>query len=141
MGRAHRILIDARRARADLERADDSLETIRARYGLGSPVLSWAPGGCGGRDLSAYAAQAEQIVRERDMAAGHYERARQAALDVLRGCRNDQARQMLTLIYIDGIPEADAYRQCGRKYTSGWITCRREIERLDRLLPAPADHG
>ena len=135
MGRAAKILNDARQARVDLERVENRLEMIRARYGLGSPVLSWAPGGSGGRDLSVYMAEAEQAVQQRDEAAGNYERVRQTALDVLSGCRNAQARQMLTLIYIDGIPEADAYRRCGREYTSGWITCRREIERLDRLLP------
>ena len=128
------VLQAPERCRQDVSDIDDRLAVIRARFGAGSPRLSFAPGGHtnGTRDLSDYYAQAEDLIRQRRAAVLRREMAVQDVLHMLTGCTNDRAREMLRRVYIHGQTRAEAAAACGMSYNAGYMAMVREIAKLEK---------
>ena len=122
------------RYRQDVSDIDDRLAVIRARFGAGSPRLSFAPGGHTNatHDLSDYYAQAEDLIKRRRAAVVKREMAVQDVLRMLTGCTNDKAREMLLRVYIQGQTRTEAAAACGMSYNAGYMAMIREIARLEK---------
>ena len=122
------------RYRQDGSDIDDRLAVIRARFGAGSPRLSFAPGGHTNatHDLSDYYAQAEDLIKRRRAAVVKREMAVQDVLRMLTGCTNDKAREMLLRVYIQGQTRTEAAAACGMSYNAGYMAMIREIARLEK---------
>ena len=122
------------RYKQDVTEIDDRLEVIRARFGAGSPRLSFAPGGHTNstHDLSDYYAQAEDLIKRRRAAVLRREMAVQDVLRMLTGCTNDKAREMLLRVYIQGQTRTEAAAACGMSYNAGYMAMTREIAKLEK---------
>ena len=109
------------------------ITAIRAGYEAGSPSLSFAPGGGGGkRDLSAYYARVEELQDVRAEAIESFAAAQEEAAEVLIGCRTQKARHLLALRYMRGYTVREIADALGMGYDTVYTTIRREIGYLQR---------
>lgn len=109
------------------------ITAIRAGYEAGSPSLSFAPGGGGGkRDLSSYYARVEDLQEVRAEAVESFAAAQEEAAEVLIGCRSQKARHLLALRYMRGYSVREIADALGMGYDTVYTTIRREIGHLQR---------
>lgn len=109
------------------------ITAIRAGYEAGSPSLSFAPGGGGGkRDLSSYYARVEELQDVRAEAVESFAAAQEEAAEVLIGCRTPRARHLLALRYMRGYSVREIADALGMGYDTVYTTIRREIGHLQR---------
>ena len=109
------------------------ITAIRAGFEAGSPSLSFAPGGGGGkRDLSCYYARVEDLQEVRAEAVESFAAAQEEAAEVLIGCRTQKARHLLALRYMRGYSVREIADALGMGYDTVYTTIRREIGYLQR---------
>ena len=109
------------------------ITAIRAGWEAGSPSLSFAPGGGGGkRDLSSYYARVEDLQEVRAEAIESFAAAQEEAAEVLIGCRSQKARHLLALRYMRGYTVREIADALGMGYDTVYTTIRREIGYLQR---------
>lgn len=109
------------------------ITAIRAGFEAGSPSLSFAPGGGGGkRDLSCYYARVEELQEVRGEAVESFAAAQEEAAEVLIGCRTPKARHLLALRYMRGYSVREIADALGMNYDTVYTTIRREIGYLQR---------
>ncbi len=109
------------------------ITAIRAGFEAGSPSLSFAPGGGGGkRDLSSYYARVEELQEVRAEAVESFAAAQEEAAEVLIGCRSQKARHLLALKYMRGYTVREIADALGMGYDTVYTTIRREIGHLQR---------
>ena len=109
------------------------ITAIRAGFEAGSPSLSFAPGGGGGkRDLSSYYARVEDLQEVRAEAVESFAAAQEEAAEVLIGCRTQKARHLLALRYMRGYSVREIADALGMGYDTVYTTIRREIGYLQR---------
>ena len=109
------------------------ITAIRAGFEAGSPSLSFAPGGGGGkRDLSCYYARVEDLQEVRAEAVESFAAAQEEAAEVLIGCRTQKARHLLALKYMRGYTVREIADALGMGYDTVYTTIRREIGYLQR---------
>ena len=109
------------------------ITAIRAGFEAGSPSLSFAPGGGGGkRDLSSYYARVEDLQEVRAEAVESFAAAQEEAAEVLIGCRSQKARHLLALRYMRGYSVREIADALGMGYDTVYTTIRREIGYLQR---------
>ena len=126
-----RVLYAPERYRAVIRDIDQEIEQVRAGFEAGSPSLSFAPGGGGGkRDLSTYYARVEDLIKCRKAAVDRREMAVQAVLVILEGCENETAKKLLLLVYVQGMSRRQAAEMCGKSYDCAYKIMSREISRL-----------
>ena len=109
------------------------ITAIRAGWEAGSPSLSFAPGGGGGkRDLSSYYARVEELQDVKAEAIESFAAAQEEAAEVLIGCRSQKARHLLALRYMRGYTVREIADALGMGYDTVYTTIRREIGYLQR---------
>ena len=109
------------------------ITAIRAGFEAGSPSLSFAPGGGGGkRDLSSYYARVEDLQEVRAEAVESFAAAQEEAAEILIGCRSQKARHLLALRYMRGYSVREIADALGMGYDTVYTTIRREIGYLQR---------
>jgi len=109
------------------------ITAIRAGFEAGSPSLSFAPGGGGGkRDLSSYYARVEDLQEVRVEAVESFAAAQEEAAEILIGCRTQKARHLLALRYMRGYSVREIADALGMGYDTVYTTIRREIGYLQR---------
>lgn len=109
------------------------ITAIRAGFEAGSPSLSFAPGGGGGkRDLSSYYARVEDLQEVRAEAVESFAAAQEEAAEILIGCRTQKARHLLALRYMRGYTVREIADTLGMGYDTVYTTIRREIGYLQR---------
>ena len=109
------------------------ITAIRAGFEAGSPSLSFAPGGGGGkRDLSCYYARVEDLQEVRAEAVESFAAAQEEAAEILIGCRTQKARHLLALRYMRGYSVREIADALGMGYDTVYTTIRREIGHLQR---------
>ena len=109
------------------------ITAIRAGVEAGSPSLSFAPGGGGGkRDLSCYYARVEDLQEVRAEAVESFAAAQEEAAEILIGCRAPKARHLLALRYMRGYSVREIADALGMNYDTVYTTIRREIGYLQR---------
>ena len=109
------------------------ITAIRAGFEAGSPSLSFAPGGGGGkRDLSSYYARVEDLQEVRAEAVESFAAAQEEAAEILIGCRTQKARHLLALKYMRGYTVREIADALGMGYDTVYTTIRREIGYLQR---------
>ena len=109
------------------------ITAIRAGFEAGSPSLSFAPGGGGGkRDLSSYYARVEDLQEVRAEAVESFAAAQEEAAEILIGCRSQKARHLLALRYMRGYTVREIADALGMGYDTVYTTIRREIGYLQR---------
>ena len=129
-----RVLEGPQRYHKLLREIDMEIDRVRAGFEAGSPSLSFAPGGGGGkRDLSVYYCRVEDLIKCRKAAYDRYGMSVQKVLQVLDGCENKTAKRLLQLVYVGGLTRAQAAEMCGVSYDCAYTMMRRQIMRLAKI--------